>query len=82
MATGPECLKRLGAIEIIAVNSLCTFLAVLPFKISVLARAAIHHKRDGVTFRQIVAWFAGITVMGLADRVAEGIRSNAGELLA
>ena len=59
-------LRRLALIDIIAVNAISTFLSILPFKISVLVRVLIHHRRDGVPLRDLVSWFAAVSACGLA----------------
>lgn len=57
---------RLRAIDVVATNSISTFLSVLPFKLSVLARMLIHHRRDGVPLRTLLAWVASVGALGLA----------------
>ncbi len=59
-------LKRLRAADLVAVNAVATFLAYLPFKLGALARVVIHHRRDHVPFRDIVAWMAGYSALSLA----------------
>ena len=53
--------RRLGALDVIAVNALATFLANLPFKIGLLARIAIHNRRDKVPMAMIFGWFGAVT---------------------
>ena len=56
----------------IAVNSIATFIAAVPFKLSLALRGLIHHRRDGIPIRDCLAWFAAlsgltvITMLGLA----------------
>lgn len=50
--------RRLPAADVIATNALATFLAYLPFKLSVAARFVIHSRRDGVPVLTIGAWLA------------------------
>lgn len=52
--------RRLRAVDTIAVNGLATFLNYLPFKLSVLSRVLIHNRRDGVPVFVIGAWFAAM----------------------
>ena len=52
--------------DVISTNAIATFLAYLPFKVSLIARVAIHRKRDGVPVLTIGAWFAAIAVLMLA----------------
>lgn len=55
--------KRLRLTDVIAVNAIATFLASLPFKISVMVRVAIHRKRDGVELVTVGPWFAAMALM-------------------
>ncbi len=56
-------IKRLPAIDVIATNSLCTFLAYLPFKLSAITRVLIHNRRDGIPIPTIMAWFAAFALV-------------------
>ncbi len=58
--------RRLPVWEVAMVNAVCTLLVLFPFKLSIFARAVIHHRRDGVPFRQLLAWFAAVGALGLA----------------
>ncbi len=53
--------RRLKAMDVIATNALSTFLANLPFKIGLLARIAIHNRRDKVPMAMIFGWFGAVT---------------------
>ena len=53
--------RKLRALDVIAVNALATFLANLPFKIGLLARIAIHNRRDKVPMAMIFGWFGAVT---------------------
>jgi len=53
--------RQLRALDVIGVNALATFLANLPFKIGLLARIAIHNRRDGVPMAMIFGWFGAVT---------------------
>lgn len=57
---------RVGMIDMIATNTLCTFLAILPFKLGAVVRVLIHKRRDGIHFKRIVPWFAAMTALALA----------------
>ncbi|MEM8834957.1 MAG: lysylphosphatidylglycerol synthase domain-containing protein [Planctomycetota bacterium] len=57
---------RVPAIDMIATNALCTFLAILPFKLGAVARVLIHKRRDGIHFKRIVPWFAAMTALAVA----------------
>ncbi len=57
---------RIRATDVISTNAIATLLAYLPFKLSLVARIAIHRKRDGVPVLTIGAWFAAIGVLMLA----------------
>lgn len=59
--------KRLRVLDVIAVNAIATFLASLPFKISVMVRVAIHRKRDGVELATMGPWFAAMAMMMLGS---------------
>ena len=53
--------RRLRPLDVIATNALSTFLANLPFKIGLLARIAIHNRRDNVPMAMIFGWFGAVT---------------------
>jgi len=59
-------LKTLNPINVVLVNSIATFFSVLPFKLSLVARVLIHHRRDGVSFKALLAWVAAMGALGLA----------------
>lgn len=54
--------RRLRPLDVVATNALATFLANLPFKIGLLARIAIHNRRDKVPMAMIFGWFGAVTV--------------------
>lgn len=62
-------LRRLKPLEVIGVNAISTFLSILPFKVGLATRVLIHHRRDGVRFRFIVAWMAGMGALALATLI-------------
>ncbi len=59
-------LRRLQPVEVIGVNAIATFLSILPFKVGLATRVLIHHRRDGVRFRFIIAWVAAMGALALA----------------
>lgn len=59
-------LRRLDALDVIAVNAIATFLSVLPFKIGLATRLTIHHRRDKVRWRDLLAWLAAMGALALA----------------
>lgn len=54
--------RRLRAADLIATNSLSTFLGYLPFKLGLVVRVAIHNRRDKVPLLTVGAWFAAVAV--------------------
>ena len=58
--------RALRATDVISVNAIATLLAYLPFKLSLVARVAIHRKRDGIAILTIGAWLAAAGVAMLA----------------
>lgn len=48
-----------------AANAIASFLAYLPFKLSVISRLVIHHRRDGVPVVALGAWLAANAVLVL-----------------
>lgn len=57
--------KRVPAVDHVAINGLCTFLAFLPFKLGAVLRVAIYNRRDRVPVLTIGAWF-GVMLVALA----------------
>lgn len=53
--------RRIAPLDVVATNALATFLANLPFKIGLLARIAIHNRRDKVPMAMIFGWFGAVT---------------------
>lgn len=58
--------KTLRHWDIQAVNAIATFLAVLPFKLSIAMRFLVHMRRDGMRAGEIVSWFAAMTALTAA----------------
>ena len=56
---------RIRVTDVISTNAIATFLAYLPFKLSVIVRVAIHNRRDGVPILTIGAWFAAVGALML-----------------
>ena len=57
--------RRLRAVDVLAVNAVASFLNYLPFKASVISRFVIHNRRDRVPIAQIGAWLAAVAIGGL-----------------
>lgn len=53
--------RQLRPLDVMATNALATFLSNLPFKIGLLARIAIHNRRDKVPMAMIFGWFGAVT---------------------
>ncbi len=62
-------LRKLPLTDVIAVNAIATFLSVLPFKLNLLTRVLIHHRRDHVPFRDLIAWLGAVAALGLAGLI-------------
>lgn len=65
--------KRIGWIGVQATNAIAVFLSILPFKLGLVTRALIHHRRDGVPFKLLVAWMAGMAALGVAAFLPLGV---------
>lgn len=57
---------RIRCTDVIATNAIATFLAYLPFKLSVVARFVIHNRRDKVPVLTIGAWLMAAAILMLA----------------
>lgn len=57
---------RLKVMDILAVNSLCTWLNYLPFKLGAITRVLIHNRRDAVPVFTIGAWFLALALVMLS----------------
>lgn len=66
-------LKRLNALDAVLTNAIAVFLSALPFKINLIVRVMIHHRRDGVAFKDIVSWLAAMTALALSVLVPVGL---------
>lgn len=54
--------RRLPPIDVLATNSIATFLGYLPFKLGLVVRIAIHNRRDRIPLLTIGAWFAAMAI--------------------
>jgi hypothetical protein len=59
-------IHRLNPFDTILTNAISVFLSILPFKLSLLARILIHHRRDGVRFRILIGWVAAVGAMAIS----------------
>ena len=55
-------IRRLRILDVIAVNTLATIAANLPFKLSAVLRVLIHNRHDGLAIKTIIAWFAAMAL--------------------
>ncbi len=69
-------IRRLHPSSVIGVNAIATFLSVLPAKLGLGIRGLVHHRRDGMPFRDVVAWLAAMSALGLAALLPIGIVSR------
>lgn len=66
-------LKRLHPLDVMLTNAIAAFLSILPFKINLLTRLLIHHRRDGVSVKDILSWLAAMTVLAFSVLVPVGL---------
>ena len=59
-------IHKIRATDVIATNAIATFLAYLPFKLSVVSRFVIHNRRDKVPIFTIGAWIICEAILMLA----------------
>jgi hypothetical protein len=69
-------IRRLHPVSVIGVNAIATFLSVLPAKLGLAVRGLVHHRRDGMPLRDVVAWLAAMSALGLAALVPVGVVSR------
>jgi len=69
-------IRRLNILSVIGVNAIATFLSVLPAKLGLAVRGLVHHRRDGMPLRDVVAWLAAMSALGLAALIPIGIVSR------
>lgn len=55
--------RRLGLLSIHSTNAIASLLALLPFKLSIVARVLVHNRRDGLPLLTITAWFAAVSAV-------------------
>ena len=55
--------RRIPLSDMLAINALGTFLAYLPFKASMFARAAIHNRRHRLPVTLTAGWFAAVAAV-------------------
>jgi hypothetical protein len=58
--------RRLRLADVLATSALATFLLYLPFKLSVVARAVIHNRRDHMPLLTIGAWLVALGIVVMA----------------
>lgn len=69
-------IRKLNMMSVIGVNAIATFLSVLPAKLGLAVRGLVHHRRDGMPLRDVVAWLAAMSVLGLAALLPIGMVSR------
>lgn len=60
-------LRRLSIPDTLLTNAIATFLSILPFKLGLMTRVLIHHRRDGVPLKLLVGWVAAMGALALAS---------------
>ena len=58
--------RRIRATDVISTNAVATFLAYLPFKLSIVSRFVIHNRRDKIPVLMIGAWIAAAGILIVA----------------
>jgi hypothetical protein len=58
--------RKINFLDLHATNAIAILLAYLPFKLSMVFRVLVHHRRDRLPLALIVAWFACVTLAMLA----------------
>lgn len=61
--------RKLPLGETLATNSIAVFLSILPFKLGMIIRSAIHVRRHNVELRSLLSWFitfGGVTMAAIA----------------
>lgn len=69
-------IRRLHPLSVIGVNAIATFLSVLPAKLGLAVRGLVHNRRDGMPLRDVVAWLAAMSALGLAALIPIGAVSR------
>lgn len=57
--------RRLPLARVEAVNAVASFLGYLPFKLSLISRVVLHHRRDGLPLLTAGAWLVAQAVLAL-----------------
>ncbi len=52
--------------SVMGANAIAMGLGLVPLKLGMVARVLIHHRRDGVPFKDIVAWVAAMAALSVA----------------
>ncbi len=63
---------RLSVGWLVAVNAICTLLAYLPFKLSVVARVVLHRRRDHLPYKTLIAWIGASGALTMSTLVVVG----------
>lgn len=58
--------RRISRLDCVAVNSVCSTLSYLPFKMSLVFRVLYHHRRDGLPIMVIGGWIAATALVIMA----------------
>lgn len=69
-------IRRLHPLSVIGVNAIATFLSVLPAKLGLAIRGLVHNRRDGMPLRDVIAWLAAMSALGIAALVPIGAVSK------
>lgn len=65
-------IARISYASVLATNALASLLGFFPFKLSILSRVLVHHRRDGVDVLRIGAWLGASAVIALGVLVPMG----------
>lgn len=57
--------RRVPLSSVSAANAIAMGLSLIPLKMGMVARVLIHHRRDGVAFKDIVGWVAAIAALSI-----------------
>lgn len=69
-------IAQLRPLRVVGVNAIATFLSVLPAKLGLAIRGLVHHRRDGMPLRDVVAWLAAMSALGMAALIPIGVVSR------
>jgi hypothetical protein len=62
--------RKLPIGEMLATNSIAVFLSILPFKLSMIVRSAIHVRRHKVALKELISWFITFGGVSMASILA------------